>query len=173
MDSHRLNATGEIMPINETLLRETMRYWTTGVTVVTSTFQSEKHGMTVSSFTSVSVTPPIVCISLNTLTKTHRLVEQSGIFAVTVLEEAQGALSDCFAGRVEDEGDRFYGIDTFTLETGAPLLTGGIAFFDCKVIKQVELGQNTVFFGEVISAKYSETGKPLLYSNRSYQSLQK
>jgi flavin reductase (DIM6/NTAB) family NADH-FMN oxidoreductase RutF len=161
------------MTIDEKLFRQVMSNWTTGVTVVTSAHNNSKHGMTVSSFTSVSVNPPVVCVSINQQARTHELIAQSGVFAVTVLEEAQGPISDCFAGRVADEGDRFYGIDTFTMQTGAPLMTGGIAFFDCKVIQKVTFGGNTVFFGEVLAARYSETGKPLLYSNRVYQSLQK
>lgn len=161
------------MPIEENIFRTTMRLWTTGVTVVTTDFDNKFHGMTVTSFTSVSVFPPVVCVSINQQTRTHQMIEKSGIFAVTVLEEAQGEISDCFAGRVDDEGDRFSCIDVFKLETGAPLISGGIAFFDCKVINKVVVGDNTVFFGEVVTTKLDESGKPLLYSNRTYQSLQK
>jgi flavin reductase (DIM6/NTAB) family NADH-FMN oxidoreductase RutF len=162
-----------MMAIDESLFRQTMRFWSTGVTIVTSKFQDLQHGMTVSSFTSVSVNPPVVCVSIHQQTRTYELIEKSRIFAVSVLAEPQGPISECFAGRVADEGDRFYGIDTFTMETGAPMMLGGLAFFDCKVLREVAFGLNTIFFGEVVAARYDETEKPLLYSNRSYQSLQK
>lgn len=161
------------MIIDEKTFRQAMSYWATGVSVVTSNFEGRSHGMTVSSFTSISANPPVVCVSLNQQARTHQLVEQSGVFAVTILEEVQGPISDCFAGRIPEEGDRFFGLDTFILETKSPLITGGIAFFDCKVVGKVTFGQNTVFFGEVVAARVSETGRPLLYSNRAYQSLHK
>lgn len=161
------------MKIDEPLFRQTMRLWATGVTIVTSGDDANRHGMTVSSFTSVSVTPPVVCVSINTQARTHQLIASTGNFGVTILAEDQGSLSDCFAGRVADEGDRFYGVDTFKLETGTPLLEGGLAWFDCKVVGKLEFGGNTVFFGEVVAVKSNDSVKPLLYANRAYQSLQK
>lgn len=161
------------MQINENEFRQTMRLWATGVTVVTSMHAGKSHGMTVSSFTSVSANPPVVCVSINNQARTHQLITESACFGVTILEASQGAISDCFAGRVPEDGDRFDGVQVFTLETGSPLIEGGIAFFDCKVIKEIQFGQNTVFFGEVQSLKYLESGNPLLYTNRSYQTLQK
>lgn len=161
------------MQINENEFRQTMRLWATGVTVVTSMHAGKSHGMTVSSFTSVSANPPVVCVSINNQARTHQLITESDRFGVTILEASQGAISDCFAGRIPEDGDRFDGVQVFTLETGSPLIEGGIAFFDCKVIKEIQFGQNTVFFGEVQSLKYLESGNPLLYTNRSYQTLQK
>jgi flavin reductase (DIM6/NTAB) family NADH-FMN oxidoreductase RutF len=161
------------MNIDEKTFRQSMSYWATGVTVVASIYEGKAHGMTVSSFTSVSANPPVVCISLNQQARTHQLVEQSGVFAVTILEEAQGPISDCFAGRIPEDGDRFFGLDTFTLETKSPFIAGGIAFFDCKVVGKTTFGQNTVFFGEVVASQSNDAGRPLLYSNRAYQSLHK
>ena len=161
------------MLIDEHSFRETMRNWTTGVTIVTSEFEGDSHGMTVSSFTSVSAIPPVICVSLNNQARTHQLIEKSNKFAVSILEESQGAISECFAGRVSEEGNRFSGLDTFTLETKAPLISGAIAFFDCKVIQKIGFGQNTVFFGEVLALKTIDQGRPLLYSNCTYQSLHK
>jgi flavin reductase (DIM6/NTAB) family NADH-FMN oxidoreductase RutF len=160
------------MTVDESLFRKAMSRWTTGVTIVTSKYQEEQHGLTVSSFTSISVSPPIVCVSVNEKTRSFQLIDKSGAFAVTILEQAQDAISECFAGRIADEGDRFYGIDTFTLETGAPFVSDGIAFFDCKVIHRMTFSGNSIFFGEVVAAKYRDSGKPLLYTNRTYQSLQ-
>jgi flavin reductase (DIM6/NTAB) family NADH-FMN oxidoreductase RutF len=161
------------MSIDESLFRQAMSRWTTGVTIVTSRYQEEQHGLTVSSFTSISVQPPIICVSVNEKARSFHLIEKSGIFGVSILEEKQGAISECFAGRVADEGDRFYGIDTFILETGSPLISNGIAFFDCKVINRMTFSGNSVFFGEVVAAKFRDTGKPLLYTNRTYKSIQK
>jgi flavin reductase (DIM6/NTAB) family NADH-FMN oxidoreductase RutF len=57
--------------------------------------------------------------------------------------------------------------------TGAPIISGGVAFLDCRIIDTNEFGNNTIFFGEVLDSKYQEDLKPLLYSNRMYKTLHK
>jgi flavin reductase (DIM6/NTAB) family NADH-FMN oxidoreductase RutF len=102
-------------------LRQAMRLWATGVAVVTSKHDGEVLGMTVSSFTSVSLIPPQVLIALAQATRTHALVKNSRSFGVTVLRSDQQELSDRFAGRLPDNGDRFSGLEQFTLVSGVPL----------------------------------------------------
>jgi flavin reductase (NADH) len=68
------------MPANPEELRQAMRLWSTGVTIVTAQHNNRRHGMTVSSFTSVSLDPPLVLVSLEQVTKTHRLVQQVDIW---------------------------------------------------------------------------------------------
>jgi len=132
--------------------------------------------MTVNSFTSVSLAPPVVSVSLAQNTRTNNLVEHAGIFAITILEERQTELADRFAGRglTGDihEANRFEGVDTFSLLTGAPLLSQGLAHLDCKVIHTVEFGPTTVFFGEVVAAASISSGRPMVYYNRLYRGLQ-
>ncbi len=171
-----------VQPVDPELLRQAMRTWTTGVTVVTSRYATNQYGMTVNSFTSVSLAPPVVTVSLANTTRTHALVRQSGIFAVTVLEETQGPVSDQFAGKVvgappaeplhPEVAERFAGIDTFALQSGAPLISGGLAYLDCRVIQQVDIGTTTVFFGEVEAARLGDRHLPLVYFNRLYRRLQ-
>jgi len=158
------------MPIDSNLLRQAMRAWATGVTIVTSKHENVMHGMTVSSFTSISVEPPNVLVSIATNARTHHLIERAGVFGITILSAQQQDISDRFAGRVADELDRLAGIETFTLETGAPLLTGGLAHLDCRVVQTYLSGTNTLFIGEVV-AVHSTEGNPLLYFNRGYHHL--
>ena len=164
-------------PIDPEDLRQAMRFWTTGVTIVTSKFNHIEHGMTVNSFTSVSLAPPVVAVSLADNTRTNVLVRQSGIYAVTILAEDQDDLADRFASRGAYSSmhdlDRFVGVDTFILSTGAPLIAGGLAFLDCKMINHVEIGATTVFYGEVIASKFLEKGWPMAYFNRLYRGLQR
>lgn len=161
------------LPVQEQL-REGMRYWASGVGITTAAHQGVRHGMTVSSFTSVSLEPPVVLVSLHNQTRTHQLVMDSGAFAVTLLAEAQEEVSARFAGQIEDDQDRFVGLDTFTLETGSPLLAGGVAFFDCRLIDTYATATTTVMFGEVVAArvpKNAEEIPPLLYQNRAYRKM--
>jgi flavin reductase (DIM6/NTAB) family NADH-FMN oxidoreductase RutF len=154
-------------------LRDVMRHWTTGVTVVSSLFEGVQHGMTVSSFTSVSLDPPLVLVSLERGTRTHELVTLSGCFGVTILSELQQEISERFAGRQTELQDRFAGLNTHTLVSGVPFLEDGLAFLDCKVIWNYESATNTLFVGEVMSALAGPTTAspqhPLLYFNRAYR----
>lgn len=158
------------------LLRQAMRCWTTGITIVTSKLDEVQHGMTVNSFTSVSLAPPVVSVSLAENTRTNNLVRRSGIFAITILEEGQAELADRFAGRgpTSDihEANRFESVRTFSLLTGSPLLSEGLAYLDCKVIHSVEVGPTTVFFGEVVAVGNISAGRPMVYFNRLYRGLQ-
>lgn len=163
------------MQTDPEILRQAMRYWATGVTIVTSTHNGVEHGMTVSSFTSLSLDPPQILISLAQNSRTHELVTHSQGFGVTVLGDEDEELSDRFAGRIPDEGNRMVGIETFTFQTGSPLLRGGLAHFDCRVVSTLDSGTNTVFIAEVLAAQSGENpqARPLLYFDRQYRKLQK
>lgn len=157
-------------PLSEQL-RQAMRAWTTGVSVVTSTAGGRVHGMTVNSFTSVSLDPPRVTVTLAHPTRTYALVKASGVFAVTILRADQWELSDRFAGRVPEDGDRFAGVPTFALVSGAPLIENGLGFVDCRVVHEFEMINSTLFVGEVLAAQRSEGDDPLAYFNRIYHRL--
>ena len=152
-------------------LRLSMRAWVSGVTVVTASHAEERHGMTVSSFTSVALEPPLIIISLQTASRTHQLVSQANAFAVTILAEDQRELSERFAGRLGDAEDRLAGVETETLVTGAPFLKGGLAYLDCRVMQSIPLGTNTLFLAEVVAARGNGAGQPLIYHDRKYHKL--
>jgi flavin reductase (DIM6/NTAB) family NADH-FMN oxidoreductase RutF len=154
--------------VSQEQLRQAMRHWTTGVGVTTSAFDGLQHGMTVSSFTSLSLEPPLVMVSLGKSTRTHDLVLDSGVFAVTVLSSQQQEISDRFAGRIKGVTDRFVGVETFTMETGSPLIQGGLAYFDCRVTATHDAGTHKVFIGEVVAVEEGEQGEPLVYFDREY-----
>src|SRR3990172_7791045 len=84
-------------------LRDALRFWTTGVTMVAASHNGVSHGMTVNSFTSLSLDPPLVSVSLEKVTRTHQLVLDANAFTVTILSQGQQALSDRFAGRESEQ----------------------------------------------------------------------
>ena len=152
-------------------LRQSMRAWVSGVTVVTASHAGEQHGMTVSSFTSVALEPPLIIISLQTASRTHQLISQAKTFAVTILGEDQQELSERFAGRLGDVEDRLADLETETLVTGAPFIKGGLAYLDCRVTQSILLGTNTLFLAEVVAARGNGAGQPLVYHDRKYHKL--
>ena len=153
--------------------RTVMRRWASSVAIVSVSHAGETHGMTVSSFTSVAAEPPLILVSLQTNSRTHKIALESRQFGVTILSESQHELSDRFAGRIPDNEDRFDGVQTETLISDAPFLVGGLAYLDCRVVHTYEAGTNTVFFAEVLAARVTGDGNPLLYFDRGYWHLQK
>lgn len=155
-------------------LRDVLRFWTTGVAIVSSSFEEITHGMTVNSFTSLSLEPPLVMVSLEKITRTHGLVKNAGVFGVSILAEDQKELSNRFAGRESELSNRFDNVNSFKLETGSPLLSEAIAFFDCRVATTHDAGTHTIFISEVLAAGVNpgnEKRKPLVYFNRNYRDL--
>jgi flavin reductase (DIM6/NTAB) family NADH-FMN oxidoreductase RutF len=153
-------------------LRNVMRGWPTGVAVVTSITEEQRHGLTVNSLASVSLEPPMITISLANQSRTRAMVASSGIFAVTLLDETQQHIAEVFAGK-EPEEDRFDGLETFTLLTGAPMLKLGRGFLDCKVVHIYPMASSTLFVGEVQAAEGDLTRAPLVYLNRGYHQVEK
>jgi flavin reductase (DIM6/NTAB) family NADH-FMN oxidoreductase RutF len=165
------------MSVDPDSLRSALRRWATGVTVVTSEYNGLRHGMTVNSFTSLSLSPPLVMVSLEQKTRTHNLVRQSSSFGVTILSEEQQQIADRFAGRDTENIDRFKGLEIIKLVSGAPFLAGGLSFLDCRVVSIQGVGTHSIFIGEVIAVlKEPATGGaglPVIYYKRAYRKLQK
>jgi len=153
-------------------LRTAMRVWASGITVVTAAHEGQRHGMTVNSFMSVSLEPATIIVSLQTGSRTHELVNQSGAFGLTILSAQQQNISDLFAGRGEVE-DRFADIKVETLETGSPLIADGLAWLDCRVTQSIDAGMNTLILAEVVAARNLSQDAPLVYHDRGYWKLSK
>lgn len=158
--------------INPEQLKEAMRSWITGVAIVTGYHNGEIHGMTANSFNSIALSPPTVLVALRKHTRTNHIVKAGGVFGVSILNTEQEDLAKRFAGQIAIDQPRFQGVDTFNLVTKAPLIKKGIAFLDCKVINSFDVGDTTVFLGEVMAAKKNGSGgDPLLYLNREWRRL--
>lgn len=160
--------------INQEDLRSAMRYWATGVSVVSTIRDNVQHGMTVNSFTSFSLDPPLIIIALEQTARTHDLIQASGVFGVTILSSLQEEISNRFAGRHTEDQDRFIGLETETLITGSPFVKGGMAYVDCRVETTHPAGKNTLFIAEVLAFQTNPdtlADGPLIYYFRKYRRL--
>jgi flavin reductase len=140
------------------------------VSVVTTDGPGGRAGVTVSAMTPVSADgeSPTILICLHEDSRTTPAVAANGIFAVNVLREDQAALSDRFAGRTKAPGDdKFAGIGTVAMASGAPRLADPLVAFDCALISGQQVGTHHIFIGAVRGLFLAE-GKPLLYGNRAY-----
>lgn len=159
------------MTLDPEKLRHAMRAWTTGVAIVTAKYNDEQYGMTVNSFNSVSLEPPVISVALKQLTHTHALVVTSGMFAVTILSAEQKELSDRFAGKITGITDRFEAVQVGRLSSDVPIIKNGLAYFNCRVMNSTPIGENTLFIAEVTDATGEGEGDPLVYHNRVYWKL--
>lgn len=159
------------MTIDSQLFKATLAQWASGVTIVTSVHNGQHVGITASSFSSVSMEPPLILICVAKRLHTHQVILDSGVFAVTILSSEQEALGMRFAGRLAEGEDRFTGVDFFTEKTGARLLKQGIGWLDCRLSVAHDSGDHSIFVGEVVAAHAAEDGEPILYYNRHWRSL--
>ena len=151
--------------------RHVMRRWASTVTIVTTRTDDFIYGLTATAFSSLSVQPPMVFVSIDRTTRTHPLIEQSGIFCVNFLATEMTHISDRFAGRTPD-ADRFAGIAHHRAVTGAPVLDEAIAFLDCRVAESLIAGDHTIFIGQVEAAAIQKPGQaPLIYYDGDYHTV--
>ena len=146
-----------------------MSRWTTGVTVVTARDGGRVHGMTVSDFTGVSLSPPLVLVCAGRDTITREVIAAGRCFAVHVLSAEQEELSNRFASK-EFEHERFDGLEIQTGATGAPLLSGAVAVFDCRLESSFEVGDHEVYVGQVEELIIHDR-EPLVYQGGRYDRL--
>lgn len=158
------------MPFDPESFRRAMRTWTTGVAVLMAAHNGETYGMTVNSFTSLSLDPPLVTVVLKNDTRLFALADQSRAFSITILSAAQRELAERFAGKLRG-AERMAGLAAQTLAGGAPLLEGGLAWLDCRVVHTYAAGVNTLFVAEVVEARVHSTEDPLAYHDRGYRQL--
>ena len=145
-----------------------MGQWPSGVTVVTTEDDEGRTGMTASSFSSVSLDPPLISICVARHLPTHERLTRAGKFAVNILSKDQIDDGLRFAGMLKDVTDRFEGIEVHTAATGCPLLTGTLGWVDCTIWAQHDGGDHTIFVGQVQAAGVDTTAAPLLYHSRSW-----
>lgn len=141
----------------------------TGVTIVTTLGrEGEPVGLTVNSFNSVSLEPPLVLFSLGRRAFSLPSFQANDHFAVNVLRDDQMALSDQFA---RPGADKWRGVDYHSWDTGCPILPGAIACFECHTRYTHDGGDHVIFVGEVLRMDCDSEGQPLLYARGRYRSL--
>ena len=155
------------MPIDEFRFRQALGHFASGVTVVTTEHDGVLYGMTVSSFASLSLKPPLILICIDKTLNTHVAIAASGRFAVNILEQKQEHLSRRFATH---ETDKFTGIAWRFGQFGLPVLEGVLTVIECRLFETVSGGDHTIFVGEVMYAEINQ-GSPLLYYRRGYHEL--
>jgi flavin reductase (DIM6/NTAB) family NADH-FMN oxidoreductase RutF len=154
-------------PAVKDALKEAMRAYPQGVTVVTTDSPEGPRGITVSSFTSVSLSPPLILISIARSSALHDTFASTSSFAVNFLADDQKTVSDRFAGRLRME-DRFEGLRFTRGKTGSPVISGTRAVIECRAWKVYDGGDHSLIVGEVVAARTTGSKRPLVYFSQRY-----
>lgn len=148
----------------EIALRDVMSQFASGITVITAGGE-HAHGMTANAFTSVSLDPPLVlcCVARNA--RIHEAILRARNFGVSVLGADQEDLARYFADRLRPHGPaQFDVIDCLPgPNTGAPLLSGSLAWLECELIRVHHGGDHSIFLGKVLAASRGSGRHALLY----------
>lgn len=150
----------------------------TGVAVITA-FSAEDAwgdavsthfvGITISSFNSVSLAPPLVLWSLGRRSSSLQLLRESSHYVVNILAADQLDLCQRFAS---GKGDRFAQTDYNLGKAGLPILKGALAWFECHNRSRHEEGDHVIFVGEVERCGFDDGGHPLVYQNSQFSTTQ-
>ena len=136
--------------------------------MVTTEHGGKPFGMTVASFASLSLHPPLVLICIEKSVKTHDAIAAAGKFGVSILSAEQEQISARFATRAED---KFSGVEVRRGELGVPLIAGAMTTLECSVYDRLPGGDHSIFVGEVLAVRTRE-GSPLIYFRSGYHEMQ-
>ena len=150
-----------VAPLDERrALRSTLGRFSTGVAIVTAReAEAPPWGLTINSFASVSLDPPLVQWSLSAAAASRPVFERAAFHAINVLAAAQAALARRFSAR---EVDRFAGVPLRDGPHGAVLIEGALAHLVCRVCGRRETGDHVVFVSEVVHHRIGR-GEPLVF----------
>jgi flavin reductase (DIM6/NTAB) family NADH-FMN oxidoreductase RutF len=147
--------------------RETLKNYGSGVTIVTVELDGVTHGMTASSFASVSLIPPLVLVCLEKESRTRQLVLEKRTFAVNVLRAGQEEIAAAFAR----PGPKTFGAAwDQTASDGSPMTSSALARMECTVTSVFDGGDHDIVVAEVQTSDWDD-GQPLIYFNRHYRSV--
>ncbi|HVI05073.1 MAG TPA: flavin reductase family protein [Sphingomicrobium sp.] len=150
-------------------LRDALGCFATGVTVVTClTGAGRPAGLTVNSFTSVSLDPPLLLVCLAKQAASAAALIQSSCFAVNVLHTGQQPASMRFSTRDEDR----FGTTSWSCgEAGAPIIADSLGVFECERHAVHDGGDHHILIGQVVKASFDASLDPLLYFRGRYRRL--
>ena len=142
------------------LLREVFGIFPCGVVAVAASVDDRLLGLAASSFTSVSLDPPLVSFSVANTSKTWPTLRRAGHLGLTILAGHHGDVCRQLAGPVDR---RFDGLSVCTTTGGAVTLDDGLARFECSIHQEVEAGDHTIVLLHLHAVEHADTSSPLVF----------
>lgn len=154
--------------LDPALLRKAFGIFPSGVVAVAAAVDDTPVGLAASSFTSVSLDPPLVSVSIANTSKTWPDLRRAGHVGVTVLADHQEVICRQLAGPV---AQRFDGIAHSVSDDGALTLDEGVAHFDCTIYREVEAGDHLIVLLELHRVAHPDAGSPLIFHRSGFSRL--
>lgn len=162
---------GSVPSLDRQSLREVLGAYATGVAVVTAaTPQGGWCGMTINSFSSVSLSPPLVLWCLRKESSALQVFDRARAYAISILAEDQRDIAMHFA---RGDGDKFAAIDHRVGAGGAPIIAGAAAHLECAPYGRHDAGDHVVFIWSVTDAARREECLPLVFHGGKFQTLRR
>ncbi|PRY44623.1 flavin reductase family protein [Umezawaea tangerina] len=146
--------------LDPTGLRAAFGAFPSGVVAVAARVDGEVVGLAASSFTSVSLDPPLVSFSIATTSRTWPVLRRADHLGVTVLADHHDTVARRLAGRADV---RFHGLDLAVGDSGAVTLSDGVAWFDTTIHHHVEAGDHTIVLLRLHTAAHTDRSRPLVF----------
>ncbi|PJZ53285.1 flavin reductase family protein [Leptospira adleri] len=159
------------MKITDEVFKNALSHFPSGVTVITYSHLGKQSGLTVSSFSSLSLNPPLILFCLQKNIASHDPIRSEGKFVVNILAQGQDSLSNQFASGKTDKHALIEELRCKKGELGLPILPGTLSYIECEVDQFVDGGDHSIVIGRVISAGADDSQRPLLYYRRNYYSI--
>lgn len=164
--------SGSPLLATSTDFKKGMRQLAAGVNVVTVANGTAYDGLTATAACSISAEPPHLLVCVNSSASAHGPIHRAGAFCLNVLAHEQEDIAKRFAGIDGADRSARFDIGIWTqLATGAPVLEGAVANFDCIVVREIEAATHTLFLGRVLSVRSNEAGMPLIYGHGRFTGL--
>ncbi len=162
----RLNFfTKKIMKrVNKDNFKKTLSAFATGITVVATKHNSILYGKTINSFSSLSLSPPLVLFSLDNKSSKLNIFKKSKIVTINILSKKQKFVSTNFAKKNPDWTDIEYDL----LKNENPIIKNCVSNLDCKIINKIKKGDHMIFICQVSQVINNDKLKPLIYFNSKY-----
>ncbi len=145
--------------------------WAAGVTAVTTRHDGLEYAITASSFSSLSLDPPLILVCIANGNTFETMVRDAKHFAVSILAQGQDDISNGFARSGRDPLPQLPDVETFAMETGSPHIKGAMAHLDCELEETLNGGDHVIVIGRVVAASADDSMAPLMYFRRDYRGL--
>lgn len=152
-------------------LRAVMRRVPAPVAVLTAASDGTARGMTVGSFTSVSLDPILVSFNVGKNSAMHDVVIRATQLVIHLLSEDQADYSERFASPDLTPNQQFEGVAHMLLDDGTPILTDTLAYVRCRKTAVYDAGDHVLIVAEVAEIVHQKEGEPLLYYNTHYRTI--
>ena len=151
--------------INKENFKKTLSTFTTGITVVATNNNSILYGKTINSFSSLSLSPPLVLFSLDKKSSKLKIFKDSKTVSINILSNKQEMISNNFAKKNPD----WEKIDYEVLKNGNPIIKNCVSNLDCKIEDKIKKGDHVIFICKVAQVLNNNKLKPLIYYDSKYQ----